>query len=362
MWTALSILLLLVFGVLTLLLVWSHPGRPQPFVDQDGKPLPGSISQKTHVEINGAMQGMIIKSRDAAAPVLLYLHGGMPDYFLSDCYPTGLENHFTMCWWEQRGAGLSYSPVSRAGAISVEQLISDTLELTNYLRDRFGRRAIYLMGHSGGTFIGIQAVASAPELYSAYIGVAQMSNQLKSEKLAYDYMLRRLQEEGKTRLARKLLAAPVTMTRGTPRNYLSVRDAAMHTLGVGTTRDMRSVLIGIFLRSLQCRDYTLREKFNLWRGKASSGVSVVWETMLSTDLSDRVPRIERPAYFLHGRHDYTCSYTVARGYFDKLSAPVKGFYTFDESAHSPLFEEPERTRTIMRTDVLAGVTGLADRP
>ena len=30
--------------------------------------------------------------------------------------------------------------------------------------------------------------AQAPELYSAYMGVAQMVNTLKSEKLAHDYM------------------------------------------------------------------------------------------------------------------------------------------------------------------------------
>jgi hypothetical protein len=48
---------------------------------------------------------------------------------------------------------------------------------------------------------------------------------------------------------------PVTMTDGTPKAYLAVRDKAMHRLGVGTTHDMKSVLSGIFwpsLRSLRC--------------------------------------------------------------------------------------------------------------
>jgi pimeloyl-ACP methyl ester carboxylesterase len=66
-------------------------------------------------------------------------------------------------------------------------------------------------------------------------------------------------------------------------------------------------------------------------------------------------------YFLHGVHDYTVSYTLARAYFEQLDAPLKGFYTFDHSAHSPLFEEPDRMREIMLRDVLAGANGLADR-
>ena len=65
--------------------------------------------------------------------------------------------------------------------MTLEQLISDTLAVTNYLRERFGQEKIYLMGHSGGTFIGIQAAARAPELYYAYIGEAQMSYQLESK-------------------------------------------------------------------------------------------------------------------------------------------------------------------------------------
>ena len=75
--------------------------------------------------------------------------------------------------------------------------------------------------------------------------------------------------------------------------------------------------------------------------------------MLSTDLSTAVPEVKLPVYLLHGRFDYTCSYREAKSYFDKLKAPVKGFYTFERSAHSPMFEEPERTRLILREDVLA---------
>jgi pimeloyl-ACP methyl ester carboxylesterase len=68
-----------------------------------------------------------------------------------------------------------------------------------------------------------------------------------------------------------------------------------------------------------------------------------------------------PAYFLHGIHDYTVNYSLARSYCDRLEAPLKGFYTFASSAHSPMFEEPDRMNRILREDVLTGSTGLADR-
>ena len=133
----------------------------------------------------------------------------------------------------------------------------------------------------------------------------------------------------------------------------------MHSLGVGTTHDMHSIVTGLLLRSFLSREYTLSEKINMWRGKVFSG-RCVWRAQLSTDLVKQVTRLEVPVYFFHGVHDYTVSYPGARAYYDQLHAPVKGFYTFERSAHSPLFEEPERVREIMQRDVLSGATRLAD--
>lgn len=353
----LTILLSCILFLVVVLLVIS-PGKVKPFLDENGKPLVGSISEKIHVNINGVEQGMFIRGKVATNPVLLYLHGGMPDYFLTQKYPTGLEDYFTVVWWEQRGSGLSYSPGIPPGSMALEQMISDAREVTDYLRKRFGQVKIYLMGHSGGTFIGIRVAALFPEMYHAYIGVSQMSDQLKSERLAYEYMLKQYQKNGNAKMVQKLEEAPVT--DGTPAKYLQLRDKAMHQLGVGTTREMSSVITGIFLPSLTCREYTLGEKINMWRGKSNSGVSSLWGGMLKTNLIDKVSELDIPVYFFEGAYDYTVSYTLAKEYFEKLQAPIKGFYTFERSAHSPLFEEPEKMQLILREDVLRAANNLAD--
>jgi pimeloyl-ACP methyl ester carboxylesterase len=78
--------------------------------------------------------------------------------------------------------------------------------------------------------------------------------------------------------------------------------------------------------------------------------------MLATDLREKVTKLDIPVYFLEGIHDYTCNYILAQDYFEKINAPVKGFYTFEESAHSPIFEEPEKVQKILREDVLSTTT------
>jgi pimeloyl-ACP methyl ester carboxylesterase len=245
--------------------------------------------------------------------------------------------------------------------MTIEQFISDTLAVTDYLRERFHQDQIYILGHSWGSLIALRAAARSPERFKAYLGMAQMVHQLESEKVAYDHMLAAYRERGDLKMIRELEAAPVTMTGGTPERYLRLRDTAMHRLGVGTTHDMTSVITGIFLASWRFRGYTLREKINLWRGRAFSRSLGLWNQFLTIDLRKTVPALQIPAYFFVGRFDYTCVTSLAKDYYDQLQAPVKGLYVFDYSAHSPLLEEPQKAHRILEHDVLGGATTLADQ-
>lgn len=348
--------------VLTSFLLISSPGKPLPFLDSNGNPLEGSISEKVHININGIEQGMFLKGKDKTKPVLLFISGGpgMPEYAVSRKYPIVLEANFVVCWWEQRGAGLSYKADIPLETMTFDQLICDTIEVTNYLRKRFGQEKIYLMAHSGGTFIGIQAAAKAPELYKAYIGMAQITNQFESEKLAYKYMIDQFGRRGDSNMVQRIEKYPITDIN-TP-SYYTMRDAPMHKLGIGTTHKMKSVVSGVFLPVMLNKEYTLREKINIWRGKAfNTKTANLWCKLVTTDLTRKVQKLNIPVYFFHGIYDYTVSYTLAKAYVEQLQAPLKGFYTFENSAHSPLFEEPERMHHIFQKDVLTGAKSLKDK-
>jgi pimeloyl-ACP methyl ester carboxylesterase len=342
-------------------LLWLSPGTMRPFLDAHGTPVPGSVSEKTHLRVNGVEQGMFVRGRDRAKPVLLFLHGGpgMPEFFLERTRPSGIEDDFVVCWWEQRGAGLSYHAGIPPESMTVDQLIADTVTVTNYLRQRLGQDKIYLLGHSWGTFLGIQVAASHPELYHAYIGMGQISYQLRSEVLFYQYALEQFERIGDAGMVGRLRAAPVTMNAPLPAAYMKLRDEAMHRLGVGTTHDMTSVVSGVFVPVWKTREYTIRDKIAIGGGKTFSR-RFLWDTFLTTDLTTTVSHLRLPVYFCQGRYDYTVNYAQARGYLATLSAPAKGFYTFEHSAHSPLWEQPDRMRQILRDDVLTGQNILAD--
>lgn len=352
---------LLIIAIFLLVLLFMSPGKPKQFIDESGNVLANSISEKLFLEINGSKQGMFIKSKNLDNPIILFLHGGIPVYFLTEKYPTHLEDNFTMVWWEQRNTGISYNADSKKKTTTLEHLVDDTIVLTKYLLERFGKEKIYLMAHSGGTFLGVNVIDKEPELYQAYIGIAQMSDQFLSEKIAYKYMLYHFRETKNIKWIDSFESFSFNDQHKIPIEYLKMRDAAMHELGIGTMRNMKNIATDLFLPSLLFSEYTPSEKYYLWYGKSKSGVHQIWEEMIQTNLADIKNDFKVPVYFFHGIDDYTCSYELAKKYFAKISAPIKGFYTFYKSAHSPLLEEPTKMNEILVNDIINSKTELADK-
>ena len=361
---AFSILVTCILFLIIFLLI-NSPGKPEPFLDNRGKEIAGSISEKAFVTIGGVRQGMFIRGRNINNPVLLYIHGGpaFPNYFLIEKFKPGLEDNFTVCYWEQRGGGLSYNKDVTPESMNFGQLASDAIEVTNYLRERFGKEKIYMMAHSGGTPFAIMAAAKAPQLYCAYIGMAQITRQSESEKLAYRYMMEQYTANGNNEGVAELKKYPVTDSDSciVPFYKSLIRDKSMHGLGIGTMRNMKSVIQGVFFPVWMCKAYTLGEKMNIWASKFSFiKKTKLIDELFAADIPARVPMLEIPVYFFSGQYDLTVNHDLSEAYLKQLQAPGKGFYTFSKSAHSPIFEEPERVNEILIKDVLKGTANLAD--
>lgn len=323
------------------------------------------IHEKIFINIGNSRQGMFIIGEDINNPVLLFLHGGpgMPTLFLEKQYPTGLVQHFTVCYWEQTGGGISFDPEILPEEMSVDRIVKDAIEVTKYLMERFGKGKIYLMGHSWGSLIGVLTAEKAPELYEAYIGVAQITNQSESEKLAFKYMLKKYNEAGNKAMISKFESYNLENGKEEIMRYFKslLRDKAMHELGIGTMRGMKSVITGVFFPFMASKYYTIMEKINLWRAKffLINKTNLI-EELFSIDVTVNVPNLEIPIYLFSGIHDFTVNYKLSREYLKKIDAPLKGFYTFSSSAHSPMFEEPGRFIHLLKNDVLEGKNSLAD--
>lgn len=339
--------------LVALIMIIFPPGKrkmPQ-FYDENGEILPDSLSEKCYLEVDGGELGIFLLAKDINKPVLLVCGGGpgIPQYLLESFYPSCLPDEFVVCYLEYRGTGLSYDSNINIADMTTDRYIADIVEITNYLRNRFSKDKIYILGHSFGSYIALKTVQQHPEYYYAYIAMSQNCNQTESEYRAYDYMKEQYKLLGNDKMVKKFEECPIRESKEMYEKYFSssLRDTTMHELGVGTTRDMNSVISGIFFPSLRCRVYTWQERINIWRGKAMSANFPVVKDGIRFNAFKEIPSLQIPIYFFAGKFDYTCCYSLQKEYYEQIDAPQKEFYTFENSAHSPLYEEKEKAKKIL---------------
>ncbi|MCD7898740.1 MAG: alpha/beta hydrolase [Bacteroides sp.] len=327
------------------------PGKLSSLKDAKGNIIPGTISEKRWTQINGIKQGMFIRGENSQNPVILFLHGGPGTPLLPfiSYLEKGehLEKFFTVCYWDQRGSGMSYSKSIDPSTMTVPQMIEDTHQVTQYLRSRFGKDKIYLMGQSWGTYLGVKTIEKYPDNYLAYIGIGQLSNQKESERLAYYYMLQHAIEIGDKKVIEKLKKVDPEATSFPDNEYLvRIRTAIVNKYGIGMLHE--GATFTKIMKALICfKGYTMLEKINFMCG-ADFSMDYLFGLVMKDNLFETSPRFHIPFYVLQGVYDYQVSYSLAKEYLEVLEAPQKGFFTFNNSAHSPNMEEPKKFVEIVR--------------
>lgn len=337
--------LLFVFLVVFVILWINSPGQLKPLTDESGKEIVGSFAEKGWLDIGGIRQGFFIRGENPDNPVILYLHGGPGSPELPLIVATEeqerLENYFTVCYWDQRGAGMTYHKDTDPASATVPQYVEDTREITEYLMKRFGKEKIYLMGHSWGSYLGAKVVGKYPEYYYAYIGIGQVTHQHLSEQLAYQYMMEHAKETNDAKVIKNLSQYdPNDKEFPTNQYLLKARTLTMNKYGIGITHAPYSMM-SLMRDVLMFKGYTLTEKTGYLKGSMFS-LEHVFHYVIEDNLFESSVSFDVPVYVVHGVYDYQVSYELAKKWVDQIEAPDKGLYTFEISAHSPNIEETDK--------------------
>jgi pimeloyl-ACP methyl ester carboxylesterase len=305
---------------------------------EDAKPLAGSIASLEKITLGGSKQWITIRGKSADNPVLLFLSGGPGGSQLAATRTQlkGLEDHFVVVNWDQPGSGKSYHSVSRK-SLTPERYISDAYELTQYLRQRFHKEKIYILGESWGSALGIMLVQKYPELFNSFIGTGQMVSFLDTELYDYNLALKLAEEKGDTQKVEELklqgeppyFGKDVTWKSATYLMYLSnymAKNPSISNPGYNTISD----LLG--------SEYGLYDKINYIRGVVYT-FNHVYPQLYPIDLRKQAIKIDVPVYFLEGRYDVNAPPALVEDYYKKLEVPDKRIIWFEHSGHSPWINE-----------------------
>ncbi len=319
--------------LLLALLVWALlPARTAPI------PGAASIAVLERVPLGGHEQTILIRGHDRAKPVLLYVHGG-PGFGqlpVARLYGDQLERHFVVVHWDQRGAGAS-CPGTDFGALTRDQIVADTLELSERLGRRFGgpEGRIFLLGHSWGSVVGALAVKTRPALFHAYVGLGQVVNGRRNEELSLEFVREEARRRGDTEAQAELAAIePPYETRealAMQRRRLAEYRGSIHA--VSRAREaLPAALFG--------REYTLRTRLHFFDCFQRT-LDALWDGLDGFDVRTQIPRLEVPVFLFTGRHDWNTPYPLVEEWAATLAAPHVEIVWFDEAGHVPPLEAPE---------------------
>jgi pimeloyl-ACP methyl ester carboxylesterase len=304
---------------------------------------PNGIERLQKVRIGGIDQWVSIRGTDRHNPVLLLIHGG-PGYVsmpMSWWFSRGWEDYFTVVQWDQRGSGKTYllnDPAVVAPTLTRERMIADTEEMAAWVRKELGKEKIFVIGHSWGSYLGLELARRHPEWLHAYIGVGQMTNGPESERRGYAYTLAAARAAGDAQAARELEAiAPYPPPNGpiplkaiyTERKWLERYGGVMANRQSNDAESDFSKL---------SPDYKDEEIPRIWEGNDFTERYLLADA-LGLDLTS-IRELRCPLLIFDGRHDVNINSDVAAEWFATVQAPYKRFVWFENSAHLPMTEEP----------------------
>jgi pimeloyl-ACP methyl ester carboxylesterase len=303
------------------------------------------------VRIGGMTQWIRVRATDRSHPVLLLMQQGPGLPIINEVRIferlLGLESHFTVVYWDQRGTGRSALPLRKGGnrfEISAAAMVDDAVSLLELLHTRFGNK-IFVAGFSFGATFATQAAVRRPDLVAAVVATAMDIDVAAAEHHMYDFVLSRARQDGNRRAIRQLegIGPPPHLTAKQFRTRARwVADYGGVIAGKDNAGMLRMVM-GSLIRS---SDYSVAGVARAVRGITASQAALLPE-LAATDLVSTVSSMEVPVVLAQGRLDQVAPGEAAQRFYDSVTAPSKRLVWFERSAHTPQFDEPDKFRRLL---------------
>ena len=305
------------------------------------QPIDGGISIMGRVDIGGIEQYLIIRGQDESKPILLFLHGGpgVPEYPLYRKYLNALEREFVVVSWEQRGAGKSYFDGMNSQKFNIDQFVSDGVELTAFLKNKYNKEKIYVMGHSWGAYLGMKMINESPDDYYAYFGVGLPVSMSEGEEESYNWVLEEAKEADDESVVEWLEDNyPTSNSSDEWIPYIKTQRGYVEEYGGSSVVDLGNTAWEYVIT----REYTILDKLYYINGNSYYTMEHMWEEMMDIDLRTEVPEVEVPVYIFQGEMDYQTPTSLVEGYYELLEAPDKELFIYEDAAHNALYEYPKK--------------------
>ena len=309
-------------------------------------------NEEMFVPIGGIDQWITIKGTDRNNPVVLVLHGGPGDAWspFADAMFAGWEKDFTMVQWDQRGAGRTFTKNGGPAiepTMTLERMVQDGIEVAAFLTKHLGKKKIIILGGSWGSILGVHMAHARPDLFDAYVGMAQMVDWQKNVSAAYARVL------DMARAAGDQQAVTALTTIGPPpweslRKWPVFRKVERaYQAKIVTAPPAPQTLSPAYASPQEQAQYEAADDFSFihFVGMTMSG------PLTTVDLPALGAEFKIPIFIVQGEQDLTALPELAKAYVDSIKAPRKEFLLVPGTGHEPSVPSLSAVRKLLVEDV-----------
>jgi pimeloyl-ACP methyl ester carboxylesterase len=320
---------------------------------------PKGISESGYVTIGGIEQWVTIQGQNRDNPALLFVHGGPGDVTSSWSFAlfAPWEWYFTIVQWDERGSGrtLGKNGPGIAQTITVDRMVQDGIELTEYLRKHLHKEKIILVAHSFGSILGVRMARAKPEYFYAYVGTGQVSDvPVKNYAATYEALLKK---------AKSLDNQPAIeeLSRVGPPPYNSGEGYRVQWQWANAFEGATGFLSGTLGLALAAPGYSVGDFKDHEDGQRLSADRLVPQTQ-SIGPAELGLEFLIPIFVFQGEEDFTTSTVLAEHYVDSIKAPRKEFVAIKRGGHFAVFMRSDQFLEELITRVRPLAAGHRPRP
>ena len=309
---------------------------------------------KEDVNINDLDETIFVRHKKADMPARIYgngsekvfliiLHGGPGGSGLQyrvNAIRTEIEKNNAVVYFDQRGSGSSQGNYSKK-EVSIDIMAEDVLALVKIIKAKYGNDSkLFLMGHSWGGTLGPATLLKNQSLFSGWIDVAG-SHDPKGTYDAYKTFFTNTANEqiglgNSLDFWQNLL--DLTQNVGSefsPEDFITLNKDAHKT---------EEILIkdGLVFEATSEGSISQNELTLKWNSmQATLYVTFKSNHYETVSFTERLKEINLPSIVLWGKYDLVVPTLFAQEAYDNLGSVDKEMFIFENSAHSPMFNEPD---------------------
>jgi pimeloyl-ACP methyl ester carboxylesterase len=324
---------------------------------------PTGVQESYKTRIGGVDQWLNVRGQDKANPVILFVHGGPAAPLTPDIwqFQRPIEEYFTVVNWDQRAAGKTYleaDPDSISDSIHIPRYVDDAIEVAEFVRKRYHKDKLILMGHSWGTIIGMSAAIKRPDLFHAYVGIGQVINTRDNERISFEYAVEQAKVHRNAEATKELASiAPYPGDKPITRERIIIaRKWAQFYGGLSAWREDSTYY---FRAPMLSPEYDADDACAIDKGNLFTLGRILPEFLEADFKTTRSFPI--PVVMFMGRHDYTTPSRPTADWLGRVDAPYKRGVWFERSSHMIPWEEPGKMLVSLLEFVRPQATSAKDK-